>query len=282
MAGILWLASYPKSGNTWLRMFLANLLQNPDRPVDINALASGQFGDMDPRAYEIAAGRPIAGMSDVELHRLRPVVHRAMATNRNEMAIVKTHNAMAQREGIPFVTPEVTQGAIYVIRNPMDVTVSFSHHYGLSLDDTIEALASTAHQIRTNDRGVFQYLGTWSEHAKSWVEANGLNLLTLRYEDMHSNPMKTFGRAVSYLGLPRDPARLKRAIKFSSFSEAASQEKQKGFAERSRSADRFFRSGKAGTWRGHLSDEQVTRIRATHEEMMIEFGYIKPNGRLAI
>lgn len=280
VTGILWLASYPKSGNTWLRVFLANLFQNADQPVDINKLGGQQFGDMEIPAYERLAGKPVAEMDDAELHRLRPRVHQEIAQSSQDTALVKTHNAMALIDDIPLVTPEVTRGAIYVLRNPFDVAISYAHHYGVTLDDAIAALGSSAHRVQTNDRSVFQYLGSWSGHVRGWGSAEGLNLLVLKYEDMQRDPMKTFGRVTKYLGLPKDPRRLRKAIKFSSFKELSDQEARRGFGEKSRYSDRFFRSGRSGGWRTELSPAQMAQLVEDHDEILREFGYLKPDGKI--
>ncbi len=112
MAGILWLASYPKSGNTWIRIFLANLFADSDKAYDINALGRYIYGEMSADLYEKVAGKAVAEMTDRELHRLRPEVHRLIAGLRPDTVFVKTHNAIATRDGITTVTPEVTAGAI--------------------------------------------------------------------------------------------------------------------------------------------------------------------------
>lgn len=283
MSGIMWLASYPKSGNTWLRIFLANLFSNPDRPVDINSISEFQFGDMEPRHFEKISGRPITEMSDQELHKLRPAVHKMFATARfGESALVKTHNAVVEIDGLPIISPEATVGAIYVLRNPFDLVISLADHYGSSIDDSIEAIASEAHRVRTGPKTVFQHLGSWHNHADSWVHANGMKLLLVKYEQMTKNPVKAFGSVVKFLGLPKDTKRLKKAIKFSSFDTLSRQEKQGGFIEKSANSDSFFRSGKVGGWKSVLSDQQIERIKQTQSTALIEFGYMKPDGTLKI
>lgn len=281
MSGILWLASFPKSGNTWLRAFLANLLSNAREPVDINALPQFGWGDAKAELYETAAGRPIVEMTDEELHLLRPRVHRMMAGLRGgDTLLAKTHNAVTTLGGVSTITPEVTAGAIYVIRNPLDVTVSYASHFGLSIDDTIDAMAADSNFITTSDKFVFQMLRSWSSHVRSWTEAPGLDPLVLRYEDMARKPGKTFGKVVRFLGLPSPPGRIERAIRFSNFKELARQEARRGFVERSANADRFFRQGRPGAWRTALTGAQVARVIAAHREVMRAHGYVDARDRV--
>ncbi len=279
MAGILWLASYPKSGNTWLRAFLANYFTNAKEPVAINDLPRFIFGDGVSAPFEKVAGRSVADMDEHQIQRLRPLVHRMFAESSPDTVFVKTHNAIAFLDDIPTITPEYTAGAIYVIRNPLDTAVSYAHHYGIDLDRTVEVMGSDELLLPTHGHLVCQYLGSWSSHVKSWLEEPGLNLHVVRYEDMVAKPLKTFRRIVKFLGLPVEPPRLKRAIRNASFKALASQEKKAGFIEAVPIDNRvFFRKGKVGDWRNHLTPEQVRRLIDDHREVMKAHGYLKPDG----
>ncbi len=278
MSGIIWLASYPKSGNTWVRVFIANLFQNLAEPVDINALSQFSFGDARADFYERVSGKSLEALSDTELQKLRPQVHRLIAEQRPGTVFAKTHNAVRRLHDIPLVTPEVTEGAIYVIRNPLDVTVSYAHHFGISIDQTIEAMASDINHVVTIGRSVFQVIGRWRDHVTSWTTAPGLSLHVVRYEDLSRKPQAAFGEIVRYLGLPRNAARLKKAIRFSSFETLARQEKTHGFIEQSKSNQQFFRKGRVGDWREVLTPSEVDRIIALNGETMREFGYLNKDG----
>ena len=129
MPGIIWLASYPKSGNTWLRAFLANYLQNPDEPLPINDLSNHILGDSGVPQYERFVNKSVEDMSEEEIAQLRPKVHEWLAFSRGRDVFVKTHNMFETVHDTPMITPSATAGAIYVIRNPLDVSVSFSHHF---------------------------------------------------------------------------------------------------------------------------------------------------------
>jgi hypothetical protein len=280
MSGIIWLASYPKSGNTWIRAFLVNLLANPPEPVDINAMSGMTFGDARADFYEAVAGKPLDELDDEALHELRPAVHRLIASQKPDDVFVKTHNASLSVGGVPLITEEVTKGAIYIIRNPLDVTVSYADHYGITIDETIEAMASEVNHVFTVGRSVFQYISSWSEHVLSWTEAEGLMRLVVRYEDMTRKPQDTFGRVVRFLGLPKDPRRLKKAIRFASFKSLAKLERETGFIERSKNTKRFFRKGQIGDWRNVLSEAQVRAVVEAQGPVMRKFGYLSEDGRV--
>ena len=216
MPGIIWLASYPKSGNTWLRAFLANYLTNAKKAVPINDLPNHILGDNLLLHYEQFTGRKSEALSDQDVARLRPSIHQWFAGSSQNDVFVKTHNAIAQVDGTPLITPSATAGAIYVARNPMDVAVSFAHHYQVDYGRAVESLCEDDYCVPPTSGLLPQYLTSWSGHVRSWTEAPGLTVHVMRYEDMLGKPIPTFRRLAKFLGFRKDPARLKRAIRFSS------------------------------------------------------------------
>ena len=282
MGGIVWLASYPKSGNTWIRAFLANYLADQPSPVDINTLPDFAYGDMRANYYVQISGKPAADLTWAEINRLRPQVHRFLAQARPETVFVKTHTVLASIDDVPTITPEATFGAIYVVRNPLDVAVSFAHHYGISIDDAVKALCFKALQIEPKDGHILQPIADWTTHAESWLRAPGLYRLVLRYEDMLASPQRSFAQVIDFLKMSRDRERLKRAIRHSSFRVLAEQERRSGFVERSRNANSFFRRGGAGGYRQELTAAHIEAITAYHRAMMTELGYLDPSGRLLV
>jgi hypothetical protein len=281
VSGIIWLASYPKSGNTWLRIFIENLFRNTSAPAKINDLGVVRYNDNSPNLFEQCVGYNISAMTDSQLHQHRGAVQSYLG-NTNETVFVKSHSALQNYEGKPLIYLEHTVGAVYLLRNPFDMIVSFSDHYQISYDDAIEAIASPSHRVNTTQQGIFQILGGWTNHYKSWFGVENFNPLFIRYEDMVRSPLKTFGRFSKFLGLPKNPERLKRAIRNSSFAEVSKQETVNGFSERSRPSQKFFRAGKVGGYRDILSQSQISRIIDAHGELLIEKGYISKDGTLRV
>lgn len=277
MPGILWLASFPKSGNTWLRIFIENLFRNTREPASINDMGVVKYGDMMIPLYERIAGRPIAGLDDAAIHALREPLQRFLASQ-PETAIVKTHNALMLHEGKPLICLEHTAGAVYVLRNVFDVTVSYAEHYRLSIDDAVESMTSDFQWTHTTGAAVFQILGNWTDHYRSWHTVPNFDPLTLKYEDMVKHPTAAFGAFMKYLGVPRNEERLKRAIRNSSFSEVAKQEKSAGFRERVHDKHVFFRQGRIGGYRERLSADHIKRLVEAHYDLLLEQGYITREG----
>jgi len=281
MPGIIWLASYPKSGNTWLRAFLANFMQDARQPLPINDLPNHILGDNMVVHYLQYSGLKPEQLTPETVARLRPKVHQWMALSRGQDVFVKTHNVIARVLGTALITPEATAGAIYVVRNPFDVAVSFAHHYQVTLDRAVESLNAESYCLPAQGGQVEQYLSSWSRHARSWTEAPGMTLHLMRYEDMKATPLKAFGALVAFLGLPKDMDRLKRAVRFSDFDELKSQEGRTRFVEsRPDGKSPFFRDGRAGQWRDVLTPAQVAALTEANRAMLEKMGYLGADGRL--
>jgi hypothetical protein len=285
MGKLIWLASYPKSGNTWLRAFLHNLLHNAERSFDINRLTSFCIIDSLAHHYAHVAGRDGEAAFDASdaaaIARLRPTVHRLFTRASPDNRFVKTHLAFAPDHDVPTITPDATAGAIYVLRNPLDVAVSYAHHLGASLDATIALMAQPGYRTRASAEWVGELMGSWSEHVTSWVDAPLPRLHVVRYEDMHAQPIKTFGGIAAFLGLKPPRERLERAIRLSSFKVLQEQERRHGFAEKSTAAASFFREGRAEAWRRALDDDQVVAVVGAHRAVMERFGYLPGKQRHA-
>lgn len=278
---ILWLVSFPKSGNTWMRAFIANYFANGRTPMSLAQLQQFGFSDAHGWPYEKLTGRPHQSLSDDEIGRLRPKVQEMIARSRPEHVIMKSHFAVFSAGGVPSINPRAALGAIYILRNPWDVAISYADHYGLSIDEAITAMAQPTLVVEPDSQNIRQFLGGWSGHVKSWNNVEGVPLHLVRYEDMAAKPQETFAKVVSFLNLPPDRQRLRNAIKFASFRELSRQEARSGFAEKSQNAERFFRKGQAGGWRQIMTADQVQRVLEDHREALMHFGYLNPDGSIA-
>jgi hypothetical protein len=274
MAGIIWLASYPKSGNTWVRAFLHNLMRDPAQAYDINRLSDLTAGDSQIAWYRGLDPSLGDAYLDERVRTLRPLVHRAIAAASPDTVFAKTHNALLEEEGQPLVALEVTAGAVYIVRNPLDVAISFSHHNAASIDDIIAFMATPAARSVSNAVNVYEVYGSWSEHVASWTATHNPRLHIMRYEDMLANPARSFAALVAFLGIAAPRQRIAKAIRLSSFAVLREQERRHGFREKPPVADSFFRQGTAGQWRQRLTPAQIAAVVAVHREQMTRFSYL--------
>ncbi|MEM7119942.1 MAG: sulfotransferase domain-containing protein [Pseudomonadota bacterium] len=277
MGNLIWLASYPKSGNTWMRAFLHNVMLKNQRPHGINRLDDLTTGDVTPEHYAAIAGRPLDGMTASDIAALRAPVQAALADQANGTRFIKTHSAVLEFAGHPTINVAVTAGAIYIIRNPLDVVVSFSHHLGRPVDDVIDLMATQNSHTSMSETLMIDFIGSWSQHVESWTGRPNPGLHVVRYEDMLDETHRTFAGVVKFLGLDVPRQHIERAVRHASFKVLRKQEETDGFVERSEHAERFFRVGEKGQWCDVLSDDQVARVVESHRADMERFGYV-PRG----
>jgi Sulfotransferase domain len=279
MGKILWLASYPRSGNTWLRVLLHNYLRNAAEPHDINRLQEHTVIESAARWYQMLDPRPCATLTKEEVAAMRPKVQEMIARSSADTVIVKTHNALVVDRGTPMISEEHTAGAIYVLRNPLDVAVSYAAHFGLSLDDAVAAMNRPHNQSISNQPAfVYEFHGSWSENVESWTGRDSKAIHVVRYEDLQADAETAFGGIIRFLGLPATAERLQRSIRNSAFEVLQTQERNAGFRERSRKSDRFFRAGRSGEGRKLLSPALIESLTGHHEAQMRRFGYWPQDG----
>jgi hypothetical protein len=280
---IVWLASYPKSGNTWFRAFLANLVRDGAEPAHINALNTGGIASA-RELFDDMVGVDAADLTPDEIDALRPAVYRKWAEQHDDVGFHKIHDAFIRLDGEQALVPaEATRGAFYFVRNPLDVAVSYAHHAHRDLDSVIGWMADDGHCFASGKKRLHEQLRqrllSWSGHVASWVDQTEFPVHVLRYEDMSRCPEETFTAAAAFAGLPTERDRVAKALAFASFDELRRQEAADGFNERAPRAESFFRKGQVGSWREELSEEQAARIVADHHDVMKRFGYVDGAGQ---
>lgn len=283
MKGVFWLASYLKSGNTWLRIFLANLLNDSNAPVDINRI---DISNVSQRStFDKCIGFESSDLTEEEIDNLRPEVHRYLGETMQGPSFLKTHDAYTcLTDGGPVFPTEGCLGVIYLVRNPLDVAVSLAHHSSLSLDRTIGNMGDMRFCLSNNPNAIrmqlTQKLLSWSGHVESWLNQTAIPVHLMRYEETLTDPVAAFGAVVRFAGIERDDDSIRRAVEFSSFNNLQTQERQVGFREKPAAASSFFRKGQVGSWQDALSLEQIEQIIHDHSETMHRLGYLDQNGKI--
>lgn len=273
---IYWLTSYPKSGNTWLRIFLAHLLGRADAH-DINRLALEDGQASNRHKFDEIVGVDAAELTQDTIDRLRPRVYETMSDEAIRPLFIKAHDAyQLTPAGEPLFPAKATRGVIHIVRDPRDVAVSLSHYNTKSIDETIGFMAKPDACFSTEGKSLRRQLQVnvldWSAHAKSWLECP-LPTLTVRYEDMLHDSLNTFMQIARFAQIEADENKIQQAIAACSFNRLKSLENNSRFAETPREAERFFRQGKAGGWKESLSGMQLEEIVKRHQPMMRQLGY---------
>jgi hypothetical protein len=279
--GIIWLASYPRSGNTWTRAFintLSHLMRDPDfRDVDINRLEEDSASESKAELYSQVLGKPAHRASAAEIASARPRIQAAIARQLNRPVFIKTHNANSLDHGFPLINMGVSAGGVYIVRNPLDVVISFAAFSNQTIDHAVEAMATPGYGVHTTRTHVRVITGSWSENVGSWTARPHPAIHVVRYEDLTADPVRYFGGVARHLLMTPSEDQLVRAVELTGFERLKAKEQAVGFAERPDTTTQFFRSGKAGQWRDTLTDAQVERMVAAHRPLMKRFGYLPDN-----
>lgn len=259
---IIWIASYPKSGNTWMRSLLAHYFMPPGQAPDINNLRNFTTADVRQDFYDAANGGPYKGKDLADWMRVRLPALRLIAQSRPNHHFVKTHCQTIRIADQDVIPPEVTSGAIYLIRNPFDLAPSFARHQSADIDTAIDRMLNPDTVMGTPS-GIFDVMGRWDDHIGSWTGAPGLKRRVIRYEDLLKKPAREMrGLLEVFLGQQVDAAKLARAIKATTFANMQKQERELGFTERPEGMTSFFAKGQAGVWKDDLTPAQVGRLHA--------------------
>ncbi|MEM7499246.1 MAG: sulfotransferase domain-containing protein [Pseudomonadota bacterium] len=258
---IIWIASFPKSGNTWVRSFLARALAPPGTEIDINSLPRFTTADVRQDFFDKASGRaPFVAANFDDWLKVRPKALALIARSKPGLHFVKTHSRIQAIGGIPLIPPQVTAAAIYLVRNPFDVAQSYSRHLGLDMDRTI-AMMLNGEALNASPNRIFEVIGRWDTHIESWLGAPGLQRHVMRYEDMIAEPEGAFRALLGFLKAPVPEERLSEALAETEFGALRKQEAAAGFRERPPHMEAFFAKGRAGSWREELTAAQIGRLR---------------------
>lgn len=281
----VWLASYPKSGNTWFRALVTSL--QAEAGVDLNALTTGAHIASARQVFDDMLMLDSSVLTHEEVELLRPALHAAIAAQAAErgddaVRFVKTHDAYSRTPaGEPLLAgSRGAAAAILIVRDPRDVVPSLANHRNGTIDGAIDFLndpgASFCGRRDRLQNQLRQRLPGWSGFNRSWLDQRDIPVHLLRYEDMQADPQAAFTCALAFAGQPATAEGVERAVAEADFAKLRDREAIDGFREAPPQRPegwRFFRRGEAGGWRQELTPTQVARVEAAHGELMAALGY---------
>lgn len=279
---IVWLASFPKSGNTWVRAMISSLIYSDNGVFNFEIIKKIQqfpnkkhfekFTDKYQNVHELKKFW-IAAQERINLDK--------------KIKFLKTHHINCKIDEYAFTNKNNTLATIYVIRDPRSLVESFSNYYKINKDAAIKnitskELVSGAGFIKNKQNNVFTIIGSWNDHYNSWTKANA-NLLILKYEDLLIDPLKELNKIIVFLkkfiDFDYNDFKIQNIISSTSFENLEKMEKEIGFfevadIENNQNKIKFFNKGKQNDWRKYLNENEIEYISSKFNYEMKELGYI--------
>ena len=253
---IIWLASYPKSGNTWVRSLLSAYCYSKNGNFNFELLKNIDAYPQQ-KYFDIKINKPgeINSYWDISQKKI---------ISKKKIIILKTHNSLLALNGKNFTKPEYTLGIIYIVRDPRNVITSLKNHYDLDYEQSLNFMLNEKKYIydirEKNDYSDFHFLSSWSNHYKSWINNNLFKRIVIKYEDLEKNTYETLKNLITYInGLYQvnekiDEIKINKCIKTTSFEILKHKEKKEGFSEsiyseKTKKKIDFFHLGSKNKWK---------------------------------
>jgi len=279
---IIWLASYPKSGNTLLRSLLGTYFYSPDGNFNFEYVYKiKQFPSL-----ENFEGMNIDMSNNKEVFNNFINAQKKINLENKHIKFLKTHSGLVKVGDTNFTDLKNTLGAIYVVRDPRNVVSSFAYHYSMTIDEAANAMVDKARFLIKTPRTPKTFLGSWEIHYNSWkqLELNKKYLL-IKYEDLINKKKTTLIRIFKFfntLGVGEfkiDMIKLNKVIKSTEFQKMKNLEKSQPFQESMTDPNTgkkipFFNLGPNNNWTRILPTQIRKKIEKVFEKEMIELGYL--------
>ena len=279
---IIWLASYPKSGNTWVRHFLASLIYSNQGKVGLEKLG---FIMQYPKRDQFE--KLVTNFDDFNQIKKNWINSQNLINSDNKLNIFKTHHVLCSLGKDNFTDKKNTLGAIYIVRDPRNVISSILYHFNLSNTEEALNFIQTEDKFIGNVKNKVNYplhtlIGSWKTNYNSW-KFSGKNFLLVKYEDLILNPNTEFKRIANYItnttNIKFSEEQIKKGIDESSFENLRKFEDKNGFIESIKDSEnkkrkKFFNLGPRNSWEKSLDKKFVDEIENSFNDEMKELGYI--------
>tara|TARA_B100001057_G_scaffold57958_1_gene51371 strand:- start:165 stop:1013 length:849 start_codon:yes stop_codon:yes gene_type:complete len=281
---IIWIASYPKSGNTWVRALIAHYFFSKNEKFDFKLLKNiPNFNVSD----FINEKTPLKSNNDVIKNWLPTQNFINKKFKRN--LLFKTHNACIERNGNKFTNGEVSAGCIYIVRDPRNVITSYKNFENQTYKDVAKNMFDNNGYLSSNEstfkkfgiKGI-EIISSWAENYNSWVHNKyNIPVCLIKYEDLCSNPSEEFKRIFEFLKKINkekenqlNDERLRNTIEETNFENLKTLEEMEGFVEKQKREVIFFNQGKKNNWKEILPKKISSEIEKKFSKEMEELGYL--------
>ena len=282
MNKIIWIASYPKSGNTWLRYFLGNYYFNNKDNFEPEIIKNIKKFHLDKELIKSNFHNQDFIKNPYNVSKYWIESQKKLEIKKGNVVFLKTHNALINIENNEFTNSDLTLAIIYIIRDPRDVVVSYSKYRHLDYDKTIEHMIGSKVNIPfvrdAKDASNIEITGSWAFHYNSWKDGiSVIPRIIIKYEDLLSNSEKIFTNIIKFLSnimkLEVNYKKIKSSNNLSKFTKLKNFEEKNNFFENN-SSENFFRIGKSGNWKKELNKDQIKKIEDSFKIEMINLGYL--------
>ena len=277
---LAWLASYPRSGNTFTRILLANYFAAGGTAYELNKLQDFIPSDISTALWPKVSDTAFEPENYEALWKARPAAIARYRKTKGPQTFpcLKTHTANVSAFGSSGFDFRQNDRVIYLVRHPLDVLLSYADFNATDIDFTIGQITTSGFTVTQPVTGSIEIRGSWSENVSGWIVAPPCPVLLVRYEELSTETERILRSILAFLGIPIIEERLRYAVSTSRFDKLREQEMAQGFHERPADAlsGRFFREGKALQWLRKLTPEQANRLADACEEEMTMLGYTHP------
>jgi len=279
---IIWVASYPKSGNTWVRSIISSLVYTEDGIFDFSSIK--KIDQYPQRRFLEYFTQDYNNIHEIKKHW---ITSQDRINLDNKIKFFKTHHLNCKVDNYPFTNKECTQATIYIVRDPRNLIDSISNHFSKSIEESKKFLLtskilSPGKEIESRGGNVITYLGSWKEHYKFWTNDNE-NLLIIKYEDLVKNINQEIDKIIAflknYIDLEVSDTKKENIIKSTSFEALKKIEDNGDFTEnvfvKGRSEKvRFFNKGPSNNWQMTLPKEIQKDLETELENELKELDYL--------
>ena len=288
---IFWTASYPKSGNTWLRLILCGIfftnngnLQNLDILNNIPKLDTFEnfkfIKKLSLKDYKTIFSNTEYDHESTSTLAKYWLESQKKINKDKRINFFKTHNARLKFKNFVYTNELTTSGFIYIYRDPRDIVISYSKHLNKDLDSTINFIKNNniIENKKTKNR-MPEFIYNWQDHYRSWKNFIKVPSLFIRFEDLLYDPEKEINKIILFfksnykIEILNENQKIKNIIKSTNFENLQNIEKKLGFIEKSEYS-KFFREGSCGQWKKKLDKKQIISIENAFEKLMVELNYI--------
>ncbi len=278
----MWIASYPKSGNTWLRALLTSYFYSDDGNFDFKLL---------PKIYQFPAKKFFTEY-EKQFNKITDTAEFWLDAQKKinldgNFRIFKTHNAYLDVNNFRFTDPNNTSGCIYVVRDPRNVITSIKNHYEHNYDEALNFMLNVKgllHERENNQFVNFQFLSSWSNHYKSWIDNKHFPIKIVKYEDLEKNTLQVLEEVITFIN---SIAKFKNVFNFEKASkcvestnfdllkkkEAESGFNEAPFGQKTKKKITFFNLGKKNSWKKLISKEMLDKMNGIFREDLKRLGY---------